>query len=732
MSDLDNQRDWRPQEFEAVATPEVGENGGEGLSLEPCRLCGQNPARDESYMYVMSFLIITRHKEWRDHLCRSCSTKTAAEQLGISALLGWWGFPWGLMTIQALQVNLRTLWRWSRLPRLAVVALVLAGLAVPVGVGWAFYASQAENRVASKTGDYLPSDVVRELQEGHALVEQGEVEKGMLMLSRGLQAAPESSAANYTVADGLSKLGRWNEAEEPARKATILNPDSVEYRWFYAVVLLSQDKIEEAQQQLLAFQQVEPKTGLDSTYMADLALRLDEPESALRLVDQGLQLSPRDNLLLFQRLQALAWLDRLEEAVAQRAMVVNSEEIAEGDLEQIDLVLTLRQDPIAGTQQLLDRWSSDTVTEWWMPRFIEAANLAGALDSTRQRVIAWLNDPSTSAEVWQFAAPWFSENTFNQALDRYLDRRLEAVPGLMRLQSLRAEEQAPARLALTAKLRQLDHPLASYFDQVYYQTKIPFYRSADEIEAAIEHHLAKKPDHPLCLLALLSALPNGDLGQRAKWIDQAEAASSAAEPNLHAMWESLRIEMLMNGQDAARAEERLRLARETLPVWDTTLDFDLAEAAFHQGNSSLLATRLQAIEETMDQNFTPAALVLRWSDQMASGDFISWSTDTQRWLQESGELAKSTDSATGQAILVVEGLANPEDFQRRVGIRSPGIRPLIAFFKASNGLSPAQVPWDDLRKVADSTYAQEFAPRIARTILERITQRRKRAEGREG
>ncbi len=92
-------------------------------------------------MWVMSFLVLTRHLEYRSNLCRACSARTELKEQAKSALLGWWGFPWGLMTFQALWINARTLARWSTLPALVGMLSLVVSLAVPVGIGYTIWGS---------------------------------------------------------------------------------------------------------------------------------------------------------------------------------------------------------------------------------------------------------------------------------------------------------------------------------------------------------------------------------------------------------------------------------------------------------------------------------------------------------------------------------------------------------------------------------------------------------------
>jgi hypothetical protein len=70
-----------------------------------CDSCGRVDAtlRLTLFTYVMSFVVVTTRRPAGGILCSSCRTKAAFKYGGLSALLGWWGFPWGpIYTMGAL------------------------------------------------------------------------------------------------------------------------------------------------------------------------------------------------------------------------------------------------------------------------------------------------------------------------------------------------------------------------------------------------------------------------------------------------------------------------------------------------------------------------------------------------------------------------------------------------------------------------------------------------------
>ena len=166
------------------------------LESEPCSECGQQPARTQEYMYVMSFLVFTRHSRYPAHLCRSCATRSALGEQLKSALLGWWGVPWGLMTFQALWVNSRALLRWSTLSAGVAVLAGLAGLALPFALGYYIYDTSREQARAEATGDWISEEVVA---VGVRANERFKVGDFTSLVSAAVTFAPSSFEAPLTI-----------------------------------------------------------------------------------------------------------------------------------------------------------------------------------------------------------------------------------------------------------------------------------------------------------------------------------------------------------------------------------------------------------------------------------------------------------------------------------------------------------------------------------------------------
>ncbi len=63
-----------------------------------CPRCqGPGPVDVHTAYWVWSALAFTRWGSQQQVSCRGCAVKTQAGKLALSSVLGWWGFPWGLV-----------------------------------------------------------------------------------------------------------------------------------------------------------------------------------------------------------------------------------------------------------------------------------------------------------------------------------------------------------------------------------------------------------------------------------------------------------------------------------------------------------------------------------------------------------------------------------------------------------------------------------------------------------
>lgn len=77
------------QQKEEPAEPEV--------SIVECSCCGRATAQPRFLVFrqVMSFLLVTTTTTKSGVFCSECAEKTALNCTVISAIVGWWGIPWG-------------------------------------------------------------------------------------------------------------------------------------------------------------------------------------------------------------------------------------------------------------------------------------------------------------------------------------------------------------------------------------------------------------------------------------------------------------------------------------------------------------------------------------------------------------------------------------------------------------------------------------------------------------
>lgn len=104
-------------QFKVISEEGIAEYCGL-LQAQPCPLCRSSAQRLNATISskVMSFLVMTTWKKQFAIACPTCLDKLNRDASTTSALLGWWGFPWGISrTIQALIDN-RKMARTNHVP----------------------------------------------------------------------------------------------------------------------------------------------------------------------------------------------------------------------------------------------------------------------------------------------------------------------------------------------------------------------------------------------------------------------------------------------------------------------------------------------------------------------------------------------------------------------------------------------------------------------------------------
>jgi hypothetical protein len=78
--------------------PQEIESHIEQVRAGPCAQCGGPGPVDLHHSYrVYSVILLTSWSTRNHFVCRSCARKEQLKSLGFSSLLGWWGFPFGLV-----------------------------------------------------------------------------------------------------------------------------------------------------------------------------------------------------------------------------------------------------------------------------------------------------------------------------------------------------------------------------------------------------------------------------------------------------------------------------------------------------------------------------------------------------------------------------------------------------------------------------------------------------------
>ncbi|MDP7033980.1 MAG: hypothetical protein QF752_05760 [Planctomycetota bacterium] len=118
---------------DALSERTISRMSEEEKNRSVCEDCGSEPASQVRYERVVSYLVLTDSRDLERVLCRRCSSRAGVREQIVSSLVGWWGLPFGLLTMRAMWTNLRSLrahaqWSFGGLFLLGVFAL-----GVPIG-----------------------------------------------------------------------------------------------------------------------------------------------------------------------------------------------------------------------------------------------------------------------------------------------------------------------------------------------------------------------------------------------------------------------------------------------------------------------------------------------------------------------------------------------------------------------------------------------------------------------
>lgn len=158
----------------------------------PCYDCGAPETKRYRFMQVISYLIATSHRRWTVPLCPRCAARQGLRAQGLSLFLGWWGIPWGLMTIPALFINAWSLWRSNFVGR-------FFGLMLPflVLVGLGSLAGRAKPQLPPLHDDlpitnYVYGPALEEVQTADRAERRGDLAAAITAMERARSVDPES------------------------------------------------------------------------------------------------------------------------------------------------------------------------------------------------------------------------------------------------------------------------------------------------------------------------------------------------------------------------------------------------------------------------------------------------------------------------------------------------------------------------------------------------------------
>ncbi|MCP4653911.1 MAG: hypothetical protein GY856_00690, partial [bacterium] len=601
----------------------------------------------------MSFIIFTRHAEYDAILCRRCATSQGLKELAKSALLGWWGIPWGLLTLKAIWINIRSLARWSTLPAGAPPLLAAAALAVPLAVGCFVWDRTREAESGKATGDYVSEAVASWVERGHERFNAGDSEGALEFYLRAHEAAPDSGVINYLLASTYFNLGAAPTAFAYARRAEEIDPNDASKIALHGVLELGLGKREEAE---ACAGRLVGKTLADYDdvgWTVELLYNLEDWQELLRVSELGMGSFPDALHFRFMQLSSLLALDRIEDFRAAHE-VLAEEERQDESIRLAQKVFLMRTEPLSQIGSLTAGWV-EGYPPTVMQQLATAAERSRQLPPVRAAVREWLHDPKTPGDAWATASPWFAQQRWPQELDDYLAVRTETSPGLLRLQTMDPVRERDRLLALADRLRNLEHPLTPWIDVIYFTHatgKLPRARRSSEFV----EHVTEHPDHIPCRLALAHHLLEDEPAAARVLIEELKSSLSEDPAFAHAV--RLVDTMLLI------VEERLDEAATTISaippgivlpfVVPAIVDLEAAEIAFHRGDEKTLHERLEQTLATDDPGAVAAGLVLRWSAQLAAGRELGYRSDVDRLLERPGEELEAGLSPSLQSILLAE------------------------------------------------------------------------------
>lgn len=685
----------------------------------PCATCGHPEAQEVTFMWVMSFLFFTRHVEYAGHLCRKCATKTALADFGKSALLGWWGIPWGLLTFKALWINTRTLMRWSTLPSFVGLLIGLAGIAPIVGIAaWIVFEQRAEQHARS-TGNWVDQAVVELVAEGHRAFDEGDLNGSMKAYRRALFSAPESSIINFSIAGVYSDAGAPGLALPYIERAEEIEPDDTDSVALHASILIELDQADEAKEVAGRLMGITPDDEYRAVDIGYVFSSIGEPAEALRVCNWGFERNSEYWPLKYCILEANLDLNEVEEMETLAAKLLSEEEAAFPAFSYLRDVRLMQSNPDAALPTILEEWAFGVYGNSGIDRILRAASVAGASEHVRERMRAWLFEETTPDVAWAAARPLFDDQSWPEALDRRLEAGEAVVPAVLRAWTLDQVEDRPRRQQLVSRTKEADHPwsniaAATYFADLSRTVPIKVY------DRQLRDYLDRHPDDAWCRYLQIHDLAVRDSDAADQ--EFRKLAESADESELEAVLARYgRAYVAVARGDIQQA----RILTESLPLGGSPPFLDAEDILYLQTEVAILAGDSELVREfasLMDRidssTMRSYAMVLRWIDAYGRGVTPIVQQDVARWLdREDLAQLRQRPSTVIQALLLTEGLIDRRWLNLAVGTVYPETAELIELLRNSGDGSALDA--EKLAAIADSEKPNAWGPRWARFLLKK-------------
>lgn len=417
-------------------------------------------------------------------------------------------------------------------------------------------------------------------------------------------------------------------------------------------------------------------------------------------------------------LLALLGRDDLEGYAAEREALKGRLDPEDENVKLASHIHALRTAPEPPLDAVFARWTGVGYSEVAMRQLVTATERAGHLEETRAKVRAWLRTKETSGDAWMQAGLWLPEPVLTADLDAYLAVRHDPAPTFLRINSLDPLRDGPRRRALAAAARDAQHPLAPTLDAIYvYDSRRQ--ETAAAWQAEMRQHLAAHPDHAGCRLQLAGEVVEDDPARALTMVDEAEKGAPA---ELRASVGLARAEGLTaQGQSvlAAQAIAAAEGASGNDPDVLSSAQLMRTELALADGDEAAVQQHLGAIDITNAEE-RAAALVLQWSDQLATHQPVTFRADVDAWLA-AADVAKlrASLSRSTQSLLLLEGRTDAVTMKKAVGPAASPTLSWVTLLRDAARRGDANVDAAAIDAIAEGAPHYAWATRIARLVRAR-------------